>query len=389
MGNLMPTIGREKVMLKRRLRDKALEMGFADAGFTSAEPLDQYLTEIGSRPPEMYGWLFAGPLDTRKSAGLKEMYPWARSLLVLLRNYHKYRSPQNLAGRIGRLYQVDERVEKKGEYERLRAYLGFLKGEGIRAWSDQSIPARMAAARAGLVTYGKNCFAYARGVMRGASWIEILPLVLDAEIEPDEPSIEYGCPKWCRNACMAACPTRALYAPGKMDPRRCIAFLSFYTEGITPLEFREPMGVWVYGCDRCQQVCPRNEAYSNQELPVSRPLEERSADFCLEKLLTMTDEHYLSRIWPLCFYISQENKAKWQMNAARAMGNLKDPQFVQLLAESLSGNPSEIVRGMCAWALGRIGGRQAKQALESRLERESGLVKSEIEQALSLQDSPL
>jgi len=174
-----------------------------------------------------------------------------------------------------------------------------------------------------------------------------------------------------------------------MDPRRCIAFLSFYTEGITPLEFREPMGAWVYGCDRCQQVCPRNEAYSNQELPVSRPLEERSADFCLEKLLTMTDEHYLSRIWPLCFYISQENKAKWQMNAARAMGNLKDPQFVQLLAESLSGNPSEIVRGMCAWALGRIGGRQAKQALESRWERESGLVKSEIEQALSLQDSPL
>ena len=229
--------------LKRRLREKALEIGFAGAGFTNTEPLDLYLQEW-FRPPQMYGWLFTNSFDTRKSAWIKDKYPWARSVLVLARNYHRHRFPQALTGVIGRYYQVDERMEKKGEYERMRTYLAFLKGEGIRAWFDAAIPARMAAARAGVATYGKNCFAYARGTMRDASWIEIIPLVLDVMVEPDEPSIEYGCPSWCKNACLAACPTRALYASGKMDPRRCIAYLSFYTKEITPQEFREP---WAHG----------------------------------------------------------------------------------------------------------------------------------------------
>ena len=42
--------------LKQELRDKALEMGFADAGFTSTEPLELYQKEIESRPKEMYAW---------------------------------------------------------------------------------------------------------------------------------------------------------------------------------------------------------------------------------------------------------------------------------------------------------------------------------------------
>jgi len=370
--------------LKRRLREKAVEIGFSGAGFTGTESFDLYLSEVESRPPEMYGWLFTDSFDPRKSARIKEKYPWARSLVVLIRNYHKCRFPASLTGVIGRYYQVDERVEKRNEYERMRAYLAFIKGEGIRAWFDFAIPARVAAAKAGVATYGKNCFAYARGSMREASWIEILPLVLDADVEPDEPSIEYGCPSWCKNACIAACPTKALYAPGKMNPPRCIAYLSFYGDGITPLEFREPMGTWVYGCDRCQQVCPRNEAYLCQELPENEPLEKRARDFRLDTLLTMTDEFYVTKIWPLCFYISRKNKAKWQMNAARALGNLKDPQFVPVLAESLTRNPSEIVRGMCAWSLGRIGGRETKLLLDKRMKEESGAVKKEIELALSL-----
>jgi epoxyqueuosine reductase len=71
------------------------------------------------------------------------------------------------------------------------------------------------------------------------------------------------------------------------------------------------------------------------------------------------------------------------MNAARALGNLKDHHFVPVLAEALSENPSEMVRGMCAWALGRIGGRPARQPLEFRLKKENGLVRQEIEMALS------
>ena len=260
----------------------------------------------------------------------------------------------------------------------------FLKTQGIRVWFDEELPARMAAARAGIVTYGKNCFAYARKSMRGASWLESIPLVLDAELEPDEPSIELGCPKWCKNACIAACPTGALYAPKKMNPLRCIAYNSYYNNGITPLELREPMGTWVYGCDRCQEVCPRNQPWLNQELPQNEPLIQRTQNFSLSTLLTMKDDHYVNKVWPLAFYISRKNAAKWQMNAARALGNQGDPANVALLVQSLNNSPHAIVRGMSAWSLGRLGGARAKAALEVQRSRENGPVGEEIKQALEV-----
>jgi epoxyqueuosine reductase len=240
----------------------------------------------------------------------------------------------------------------------------------------------MSAARAGLVTYGKNCFAFARKSMMGASWALIIPLLIDVEIAPDDPSIEVGCPSWCRNACIAACPTRAIYAQKRMRPQQCISFQTYYSTGITAMELREPMGTWVYGCDRCQEVCPRNQSSMNRALPDNGPLMERVHDFELDTLLAMSEKHYVEKVWPLAFYISKDNVAKWRMNAARALGNQGDREHIPLLARTFKENESEIVRGMCAWALGRLGGAKAKKALESRRSAEEGLVKDEIESAL-------
>jgi epoxyqueuosine reductase len=234
------------------------------------------------------------------------------------------------------------------------------------------------------VTYGKNCFAYARKSMMGASWLVSIPILVDAEIEPDEPSIDLGCPKWCKNACIAACPTGALYKPKKMNPLKCIAYNSYFSAGITPMELREPMGRWVYGCDRCQQVCPRNEPWMNQVLPDNPPLIQVAGDFQPEVILTMSQDHYENKIMPLMFYIPKENIGKWKMNAARALGNMDDTSHVPVLAETLADNPDETVRGMCAWSLGRLGGSKAKAALESRLSNEDGLVKEEITLALEM-----
>lgn len=368
--------------LKQRLIEKALELGFEDVGFTTAEPLDVYIKEIESRP-EMYDWIPGTEgVDLKNGALLSRNHAWAKSLMVVILNYHKRAFPPQLTGKIGRIYLVDDRQEMKDWYPKAMSFVSFLGEQGIRFHTGEEIPARMSAARAGVTTYGKNCFAYARKTMLGSSWLVSIPLLLDAEIEPDEPSIELGCPTWCKNACIAACPTGALYAPKKMNPRRCIAFNTYYAPGITPLELREPMGTWVYGCDRCQEVCPRNQAWMNQALPENGSLLERAGDFQLDTLLTMSQDHYENKVWPLAFYIPKENIAKWKMNAARALGNLGDRSHVPALAQVLAENPDETLRGMCAWALGRLGGTHAKAALESRLTREDSLAKEEIELAL-------
>ena len=70
------------------------------------------------------------------------------------------------------------------------------------------------------------------------------------------------------------------------------------------------------------------------------------------------------------------------MNAARALGNQGDPEKVPLLIQSLNESPHEIVRGMSAWSLGRLGGSRARDGLEACRAREGGLVQEEIEQAL-------
>jgi epoxyqueuosine reductase len=220
--------------------------------------------------------------------------------------------------------------------------------------------------------------------MREASWLESIPLILGAEIDPDEPSIELGCPSWCKDACIAACPTGALYEPKKMNPLLCIAYNSYYGHGITPSSLREPMGTWVYGCDRCQEVCPRNQPWMNQDLPENPPLKARASDFDLTTLLTMGQDHYTNKVWPLTFYISRKNVAKWQMNAARAMGNLGDRDHTPVLVQTLKESPHDIVRGMSSWALGRLGGGAAQKALESRRKNEEGFVQEEIEKALEL-----
>jgi epoxyqueuosine reductase len=98
----------------------------------------------------------------------------------------------------------------------------------------------------------------------------------------------------------------------------------------------------------------------------------------------MDPDHYTNKVWPLTFYISRKNIAKWQMNAARAMGNLGDRSDLDVLVETFKENPHDIVRGMSAWALGRLGGEGARQALESRRKAETGLVQEEIEKALDV-----
>ena len=56
---------------------------------------------------------------------------------------------------------------------------------------------------------------------------------------------------------------------------------------------------------------------------------------------------------------------------------------LELYIEEYESRPPEMVRGMCAWALGRIGGRQARDVLELRRGGEDGLVREEIDLALA------
>lgn len=177
-------------------------------------------------------------------------------------------------------------------------------------------------------------------------------------------------------------PDRALIAPNKINPQRCISFLSYYGEGITPLELRESMGMWVYGCDRCQNVCPRNEAWLAQELPENERLRAKADSFDLTKLLHMNTDYFYEMIKPHMFYMSVKEIWRWKMNVARVMGNSHDRKYIPDLIQAYRENDDPRILGMIAWALGQLGDEEALTALQEFAQSTPNPVKEEIDLAI-------
>lgn len=358
--------------------EKGRDLGFADVGFTTADPFDEhrdFLVEHQDR----YGWTEPAGIDLVGGSDPAAILPGAASIIVLLENYYRQSFPRVMEGHFGRCYLDDDRVTRTGLSRRIKAFREFLRDAGIGNRPAFNLPHRMTAARAGMGTFGKNCLFYASRAARGSSWVLPIPVVVDTVFEPGQPTLAIGCPDWCRNACIAACPTRALVGNARIDPRKCISYLTYYGEGLTPTDLREPMGMNVYGCDRCQDVCPRNRPWLAQNLPENPAVVGKAEFFDLRRLLAMDQAYFEAHIWPHMFYMSWKDAWRWKMNVARVMGNSGDERFLPDLAGAFQKNQDERVRAMTVWAVGKLGGGSALGRLPGLDKEASALVIREVE----------
>jgi epoxyqueuosine reductase len=257
---------------------------------------------------------------------------------------------------------------------------------------------RAVAQRAGLGWYGKNTNILTKG---WGSWVFLAEIVTNLPLQADAP-VKTSCGS-CE-ICLHACPTQALPAPYVLDNTRCISFLTIELRGSIPLELRPLMGNLIFGCDICQEVCPVNITAEKRlglrhgvgaRFIASQGMSQRSGEEAekfraragvgsspeLIPLLSLTEEQFRER-----FRLSPIRRTKRRgllRNVCVALGNSGDQQAVPALTGALHDNES-LIRGHAAWALGRVGGEQAKHALQDALTAETDTeVQKEIQCALA------
>jgi epoxyqueuosine reductase len=176
---------------------------------------------------------------------------------------------------------------------------------------------------------------------------------VNVELQYDErvASIE-ACPKDCRK-CIDACPTGALAEPFAMDRGMCIAQLSFYSASLPSDHVRDQMGTWLYGCDVCQDVCPKNKnAWTGErEFPGLDSIVDLLSP---EKIAEMDETTFLEKIQPRFWYIGKESIWLWKSNAIRAMANSRDAKYHVYLRQAC-GDSDENVSSMASWACTKLG----------------------------------
>ena len=344
---------------KRILEERAREAGFDLVGVMRAEPLE----EGGKRLREWQeGGMAADMGYMHRPVELlsdpKRLQKSAKSVVSLGVSYYPGEHPENTegGGRIARYaWGRDYHEVIKGRLFRLREDLEEVLGVRIKARGfTDAVPLleRSAAQHAGLGFFGRNSCLINDRV---GSYFFIADLILDLELEPDEPGTG-TCGRCTR--CMDRCPTGAIKAPGVVDARLCISYLTIENRAEIPRDLRPLVSDWSFGCDVCQEVCPYNKRKAaRSRWPEFSEGAGAGPYLEIEDVLGIRSEEEFERRFagtPL----TRPGRAGLLRNCCVAAGNLGLDKAVPALVRCLLEDESPLVRSHAAWALGEIGGAE-------------------------------
>jgi len=356
-------------------------IGIDKIGFTTADPFDS-LKDILIRHREAgYESGFEDP-DIEKRVTPTKIMPEAKSIIAIALAYPSKMEdpPKSKKGAyrgilcrsswgIDYHHILRDRLKKLEEYIRTKipdVHIESMVDTG--ALSDRAV-----AERAGIGWSGKNCAII---TPEFGSWVYLGEMLTSIPFEPDQP-ITDSCGT-C-NKCIEACPTGALVQGGQLDANKCVAFLT-QVKGFIPLEYRDKVGNRLYGCDTCQTVCPINKKKNFTHHPEMKP-DPEVAKPLLIPLLTIGKSEFKNQFGHTSS--AWRGKKPIQRNAIMALGHFKEKDAVPQLIDLLKKDPRPVIRGTSAWSLGKIGGVEAKDALEAAMEKETDPeVLQEIQQAI-------
>jgi epoxyqueuosine reductase len=256
------------------VKGRARDLGFDVCGIAPAADLPEL--------PALAAWLGRGYSGTMsylgrsaaRRADVRRVLPSAQSVIVTATVYNVDRpystecaDPSRAA--IARYAWGDDYHDVIGR--RLDALIAWMRQAvaepfDARPYVDTGpVQERIYARHAGVGWLGKNSCVINPEL---GSWLLLGEILCSLPLAPDNPAFDQ-----CGDCtlCLEACPTRALVAPGQLDARRCISYLTIERRGPIPDEFRAAIGSHVFGCDICQEVCPWNQQAARSDDPAWQP----------------------------------------------------------------------------------------------------------------------
>lgn len=336
------------INLKNYIINKSKELNIDIIGFTDCEPLldiKDYL--INKKKDNKYTEFEEEDLEKRINPKL--ILPNCKSIIVIGISYnidYKIEKVINIKGTLSKSsWGLDYHKVLKNKIEDLIKEIKEKKDFQYRYFVDTGpLVDRELAKKAGIGYYGKNSSIINKDY---GSFIFLGHILTDLEIKKEPRIIEEDC-KDC-TLCIQACPTNALESPYRLNPIKCISYLT-QTKDIIPEEFRHKMGMKIYGCDTCQLVCPKNKEIKKSHHSEFIPLQTRGI-VDIEELLNMSNRQFKEKYGHMAG--SWRGKNVLKRNAIIALGNMKNKKNLPLLKKELK-KGNEFLREYILWAINKI-----------------------------------
>lgn len=234
---------------------------------------------------------------------------------------------------------------------------------------------REVAYRAGLGFFGKNASLINPDY---GSFLALGEILLNICLIPDVP-LKDSCAE-C-NLCQQACPAGAIKSSKEIDANKCLAHFT-QKKGLLTAEISKKLGLRLWGCDSCQDVCPFNQK------PVKRgnnfKVHQLGKNPDLEQVLNLSKSQYHELVGETA--MAWRGRTTLQRNALINLGNLKDPKAIPILIEALQ-DQRPVIRVTAVWAITQIRTKKDELAklLNKALNKEKDQqIIQEIEKALAI-----
>ena len=347
--------------IKGAIREEALAVGFDAAGFAAARDDGTSGTHLAAFLARgLHGDMHWMARTAKRRASPKALWTEARSVVVLGASYAPADDPlASLARRDHATVSVYARGRDyhdvlKKRLKNLGRWMAKAYACQVKVFVDTApVMEKPLAARAGIGWQGKHTNLVSR---RFGSWLFLGEVFTTLDIPPDTPATDVC--GTC-NRCRDACPTDALAEPYRIEPRRCISYLTIEHKDAVAPDLRRAMGNRIYGCDDCLAACPWNKFAGPSKDEAYRPRDQLTAPR-LADLARLDDAGFRSLF--AGSPIKRTGRDRVLRNVLIAIGNSGDTSLVDTTRQRL-GDSSPQVRGMAVWALSRLLDRSQMERL--------------------------